>query len=207
MAGSIDLLEAARANGLRTYGVSDSEAYKMLAGFMREVERRRGPLSERLEWKDAAQLPDVDVTFQLYDPEANEPVWPGYHDGKCWVYADGMPAKPTHYAAMPRGPGAPSPFHVHRARVLERTNYGSILRNLVLHLDAGGTGPNWNESLIVGYEVERIAAAMLAAAQPGMPVDPELARLADDVRALRERWEEEGRRAEEEGRRPRRRYG
>jgi len=199
MADSIDLLEAARANGLRSYGVSDSEACKMLAGFMREVERRRGQLSERLEWKDAAQLPDVDVILQLYDPDANEPVWPGYHDGERWVYADGMPAKPTHYAAMPRGPGAPSPFHVHRARVLERTNYGSILRNLVLHLDAGGTGPNWNETLILGYEVERIAAAMLAAAQPGMPVDLELTRLANDVRDLRARWEEEGKRHEEAG--------
>jgi hypothetical protein len=82
---------------------------------------------------------------------------------------------------------------------MERTHMGSVLRSLVLHLDAGGTDPNWHPDLILGWKGDQVTADMLAAAQPGMPVDPELARLADDVRELRARWDEEGRRQEEAG--------
>jgi hypothetical protein len=97
-AADIDLVEVARASGLRGYlhGVSATWARKLLAGFVAELERRR--------WTDAAQLPDADVTFQLYDPAASEPVWPGYYDGERWRYVDGTLATPTHYADMPRGP-------------------------------------------------------------------------------------------------------
>ncbi|MDN4056357.1 hypothetical protein QPK32_25140 [Massilia sp. YIM B02763] len=209
MIDGIDLVDVARASGLRGFlhGVNATDARALLGQFVLELERRRGPLVERLVWKDAAELPDVDVTFQLFDPEASEPVWPGYYDGERWVYADGMPATPTHYADMPRGPAPASPFTEHRVLVLERSHMGSLLRTLVLHLDAGGTTPSWRPDLHLSVQGERVTAAMLAAAQPGMPVDPELSRLADEVRALRARWDEEEERLEAAGGRSRRRYG
>lgn len=208
-ATSVDLVDVARASGLRGFlhGMNATDARALLGQFVLELDRRRDQLAERLVWTDAAQLPDVDVTFQLYDPAASEPVWPGYYDGEQWRYADGMPATPTHYADMPRGPAPGSPFTEHRVLVLERSHMGSLLRTLVLHLDAGGTTPNWRPDLILGFKGEEVTKAMLAAAQPGMPVDPELARLADDVRALRARWAEEEERQEAAGRRSRRRYG
>lgn len=62
------------------------------------------PLAEAITWKAAADLPDADSTVMLFDPAASEPVWPGYYDGERWLYADGMPAAPTHYADMLKGP-------------------------------------------------------------------------------------------------------
>lgn len=64
----------------------------------------RDPFSESVTWTPAATLPDADATVLLFDVEANEPVWPGYYDGERWRYADGMPAKPTYYAPMLKGP-------------------------------------------------------------------------------------------------------
>jgi len=35
-------------------------------------------------------------------PTADEPVWPGYHDGEQWLLADGMPAPDVNaWADMP----------------------------------------------------------------------------------------------------------
>ncbi|KRB73480.1 Lar family restriction alleviation protein [Noviherbaspirillum sp. Root189] len=63
------------------------------------------PCGNALTWtKVADRLPDSDTTVMLFDPNANEPVWPGYLDGDMWRYADGMPAQPTHWADLPEGP-------------------------------------------------------------------------------------------------------
>lgn len=103
--GAIDLLAVARASGLRyhLHGVDAPYVRELLASFVAALDRRT--LSERVTWTPVAQLPDSDITVQLYDEAASEPVWPGYYDGERWRYIDGMPAKPTHYAEMLRGPG------------------------------------------------------------------------------------------------------
>lgn len=61
-------------------------------------------LNECVSWVHVATLPDADHTVQLFDPTASEPVWPGYFDGERWLYVDGVPATPTHYAPMLTGP-------------------------------------------------------------------------------------------------------
>jgi ribosomal protein S27AE len=63
-------------------------------------------LKESVTWTPAAELPDSDTTVQLFDQAASEPVWLGYYDGARWLYIDGMPATPTHYAPMLKGPTA-----------------------------------------------------------------------------------------------------
>jgi hypothetical protein len=62
------------------------------------------PLTETVTWHSVSSPPDSDTTVQLFDKDASEPVWPGYLDGDMWRYADGMPAKPTLWAEMCRGP-------------------------------------------------------------------------------------------------------
>lgn len=49
-------------------------------------------------------MPDGDITVQLFDEDADEPVWPGYYDGNDWIYVDGHIATPTRWAYMPTGP-------------------------------------------------------------------------------------------------------
>lgn len=49
-------------------------------------------------------MPDGDLTVQLFDEAASEPVWPGYFDGDKWLYIDGTIARPTSWAQMPAGP-------------------------------------------------------------------------------------------------------
>ena len=104
MGASLDLVEVARASGLRRFlhGVNATFARELLAAFVAALDARTD--SERMTWTPVAQLPDSDITFQLYDKEASEPVWPGYYDGERWRYIDGLPATPTHYADMPHGP-------------------------------------------------------------------------------------------------------
>lgn len=101
---ALDLVEVARASGLRPFlhGVSATLARELLAAFVATLDRRNG--IERTTWTPVAKLPDSDTTLQLHDPEASEPVWPGYYDGERWRYIDGLPAKPTHYADMLQGP-------------------------------------------------------------------------------------------------------
>jgi hypothetical protein len=53
----------------------------------------------------AARMPDGDTTVQLFDRNADEPVWPGYFDGEEWIYVDGNRATPSHWGRMPAGPG------------------------------------------------------------------------------------------------------
>jgi hypothetical protein len=69
-----------------------------------ESKRAAAALAEAVTWIPAAELPDADSTVMLFDTAASEPVWPGYYDGERWLYADGMPAAPTHYADMLKGP-------------------------------------------------------------------------------------------------------
>lgn len=63
-------------------------------------------ITETLTWKPVVEPPDSDTTVLLFDPAASEPVWLGYLDGEIWRYVDGMPASPTHYADLPKGPTA-----------------------------------------------------------------------------------------------------
>ena len=57
-----------------------------------------------LTWKPVAEPPDSDTTVLLFDPSASEPVWLGYLDGDTWRFVDGMPAAPTCWTDLPRGP-------------------------------------------------------------------------------------------------------
>ena len=56
-----------------------------------------------ITWKLVAQRPDSDTTVRLFDPAASEPARLGYLDGDTWRFIDGMPAAPTHWAAL-QGP-------------------------------------------------------------------------------------------------------
>jgi hypothetical protein len=62
--------------------------------------------TESITWSPVAELPDSDMTVQLFNKDASEPVWPGYFDGNRWLYIDGIVANPTHWADMPEGPTA-----------------------------------------------------------------------------------------------------
>ena len=71
-------------------------------------EHRSNPLIEVIVWNLVAVKPDSDVTVQLFDETASEPVWPGYWDDNSgqWLYIDGVPANPTHWAVFPAGPNS-----------------------------------------------------------------------------------------------------
>lgn len=57
------------------------------------------------DWFEVGEkMPDSDTTLLLFNDQASEPVWFGYHDGKRWRYVDGLIAMPTHWASMPAGP-------------------------------------------------------------------------------------------------------
>lgn len=60
------------------------------------------------------QLPDSDMTVQLFNAAADEPVWLGYHDASdnCWYYVDAEVAAPTHWAEMPVGIAANKPANI-----------------------------------------------------------------------------------------------
>lgn len=49
-------------------------------------------------------MPDDDQTVQLYDADASEPVWFGWHEEDGWHYVDGAEATPSHWAPMSEGP-------------------------------------------------------------------------------------------------------
>jgi len=59
--------------------------------------------TETITWIQEADKPDSDVTVLLHDPNASEPVWPGYWGGDQWRFIDGMPANPIEWARMPGG--------------------------------------------------------------------------------------------------------
>ena len=63
-------------------------------------------ITEALTWKPVAEPPDSDTTVLLFDPAASEPVWLGYLDGEIWRFVDGIPATPTHWGEVPKGPSA-----------------------------------------------------------------------------------------------------
>jgi hypothetical protein len=63
-------------------------------------------ITEILTWKPVASLPDSDTTVLFFDSAAFEPVWMDYLDGDTWRFVDGMPATPTHWADIPKGPEA-----------------------------------------------------------------------------------------------------
>jgi hypothetical protein len=67
-------------------------------------------LLETITWHPVSPttMPDGDITVQLFDEAASEPVWPGYFDGEKWLYIDGNTAHPTYYAQMSIGPVAPA---------------------------------------------------------------------------------------------------
>jgi hypothetical protein len=60
--------------------------------------------TQSLTWHPVATPPDSDTTVLLFDPAASEPVWLGYLDGDDWRFVDGMPAAPTHWTDIPKGP-------------------------------------------------------------------------------------------------------
>lgn len=60
--------------------------------------------TETITWAPASSPPDADLTVQLFNRDASEPVWLGWYDGGRWWYVDGNPAEPTHWADMCVGP-------------------------------------------------------------------------------------------------------
>ena len=61
-------------------------------------------ITEFLTWHPLASRPDSETTVLLFDPAASEPMWLCYLDSDTWRTAEGMPATPTFWAEMPRGP-------------------------------------------------------------------------------------------------------
>ena len=51
-------------------------------------------------------LPDAELSVLVHAPDADEPVWLGFHDGECWrwVSAEPIPTKVTHWMAIPEPP-------------------------------------------------------------------------------------------------------
>lgn len=45
-------------------------------------------------WRSGQDLPDSDTTVLCGNAEWEDPVWPGYHDGEDWVWADGKICTP-----------------------------------------------------------------------------------------------------------------
>ena len=70
----------------------------------------RGPGAETTRvgyWKSVAdEMPDSEQTVLYYAPEADEPVWLGFHDGECWrqVSAEQVEAEVTHWMQLPEPP-------------------------------------------------------------------------------------------------------
>lgn len=70
---------------------------------------RAQPIEEKREvitWIPVSErLPDSDMTVQLFNAAADEPVWLGYlaASDNCWYYVDAEVAEPTHWAEMPAG--------------------------------------------------------------------------------------------------------
>jgi hypothetical protein len=63
-------------------------------------------MQNKISWIACSRKPDSDVTVMLFNADADEPVWLGYLDGEQWRYCDGVPAMPSHWAALPEGPQA-----------------------------------------------------------------------------------------------------
>jgi len=64
-------------------------------------------LTESISWIPVEQeVPDCDMTVNIFAPEANEPIWLGYWDGDNWVGIDGsiLSSLVTHWAPMLNGP-------------------------------------------------------------------------------------------------------
>ena len=79
-----------------------------LEQFARQVADEHLALTKRIAataWHPVSTLPVADRIVLLFDATLlDEPVWPGYHDGDRWLYADGHHAKPMQWAPMPAGP-------------------------------------------------------------------------------------------------------
>jgi hypothetical protein len=61
-------------------------------------------MTETVTWVPIASPPDADVTVQLFDKDASEPVWLGWFNGVGWYYVDGLPANPSHWTDVCAGP-------------------------------------------------------------------------------------------------------
>jgi hypothetical protein len=63
-------------------------------------------MTETITWHPVSEPPDSDITVLLFEPDADEPVFMGYHNGEAWCDAESFRAEPTHWADMPKGPTA-----------------------------------------------------------------------------------------------------
>lgn len=54
----------------------------------------------------SAGLPDSDTTVIIYAPEADEPIWLGYHDGEAWMDISGLTLEwpVIHWMQLPEPP-------------------------------------------------------------------------------------------------------
>jgi hypothetical protein len=60
-----------------------------------------------VNWIDVNdRMPDDDTIVLIHAPDANEPIWLGYHDGgDGWRLAEGFMARVTHWMELPKPPG------------------------------------------------------------------------------------------------------
>lgn len=63
--------------------------------------------AEIITWHDARnKLPDMHATVLVRHVHNGPHIWPGYHDGECWLCFDRWDddIKVTHWADLPKGP-------------------------------------------------------------------------------------------------------
>ena len=58
--------------------------------------------SEWISCKD--EMPDAETTVLINCPNADEPVWLGYHDCETWRSIDGEKVHVTHWMPLPVAP-------------------------------------------------------------------------------------------------------
>jgi hypothetical protein len=70
-----------------------------------EIDRMQGtrPTSPWIPVTES--MPDDESTVVVFCPDANDPVWPGYHDAGNWYWVDGdLAMEVTHWMPMPEPP-------------------------------------------------------------------------------------------------------
>ena len=69
----------------------------------------KAPMTTQIKWISADKLPGSDTTVIIHCPEADEPIWLGYHDGETWRTVEGAELKDEevkHWTDLPEPPDA-----------------------------------------------------------------------------------------------------
>lgn len=135
-----------------------------------------------MNWIEAAQqLPDSDTTVLVHAPQADEPIWMGFHDGEMWRYVDATPAVGViEWADLPTRESFDLVAHLYRQRDFSTRTFGpgsraaGIVEHIVKELHEVLATPHdlveWIDVVILafdgawraGYTPEQIVAALVA---------------------------------------------